>query len=760
MTDDPQERLPFDKANDEEGLFDAQLTLPLPAVPWAEPVREIMKRDGRCEPFDRTKIAQAILKAVPEDAAIEPGTAESIASAVAIFLSKRINGKPATADQVSDAVERVLIHMSQAEVALAYARYRDRRARIRRLRKGDMRALLSEIEEARHERGAALARDLALHVQTSQDRLVEWDRSRIVAALQLETGLDAALASIIAAEVEQQIQNAGITALTASLVRELVGAKLIEHGLSEENELRRRLGVPLYDASKIIRGCTPETLYATPHDTDTILARAVKKEYALAEVFSAPVTQAHLLGQIHLNDLESVDRLHEGELFWLDCREGEGARECAAEPYAGSVSPADFISRLMRLYDCTQEYFRGQLGWYAFNVMAAPLLAKADDQDMRAFARSFILECTHRAGFRAPMRISLHWNVPASLLEYLKGKVEKERYKELERAARRLLLAVLEVYREGDARGEDFPAPLLDVYLEEGLFQAFEGSGDLIQAVRTALKRPGVRFILKEDVKPLRTAPAGGSAGFREIVWHRVALNLPRAAVSVENEAAFWKELDRICEIAVKAHAEKRHFIESMFHAEGCSPLAGFARALQDQMDFAVEDALFMVDADGLYECAEIFLGPGQALFAKRIEFMQNVLNYLHNALKHLSDREGILCPLSANINPEISKRFASVDAGLFPSLVDAVIKTEEETQTLVYTSGAALPVRCALSPMEIARLEGGLQQRLAGHPVTRIPMPFRNASESTLGDLLKKAFLQTDCKALALVRNKSEASF
>jgi len=751
--DDTQGKLPFEKANDEEGMFDAQLTLPLPSMPWAEPVREIMKRDGRREPFDRTKIAQAILKAAPEGALMESGMADSIASAVSIFLSKQINGRPATADQVSDAVERVLIHMSQAEVALAYARYRDRRARIRRLRKGDMRVLLSELEEARHERGAALARDLALHVQTSQDRLVEWDRSRIVAALQLETGMEAALASIIAAEVERQIQSAGITVLTASLIRELVGAKLIEHGLAEENELRRRLGVPLYDASRIIRGCTPETLYATPHDTDTILARAVKKEYALAEVFSAPVTQAHLLGQIHLNDLECVDRLHEGELVYLDSPERRGSGEEASVQHAGDLVPADLISRLMRLYDCTQDYFRGQLAWHGFNFMAAPFVLKADDRQMRAFCRNFILECAHRAASREPMRISLHWSVPTSLTDSFKGGMDPEPYKALESAARRLFVAMLEVYRAGDAREGDFSAPLVDVHLEQGLFQAFEGNAGLLQAARAALERPGIRFIMKEDMEPLTMPKAGGTMEFRDIVWHRVALNLPRAAVSAGNEEALWNELERICQIAVRAHVEKRQFIESMLYPEGCSPLAVFARSLQGRKSLAVEKALFMVDVDGLYECAEIFLGSGQALFVKRVQFMQEVLEYLRTTLKRLSEIESISCPLSANINPEISKRFASVDAGLYPSLVDAVIKMKEDTQTLAYTSGVALPFCSALNPMEIARVEGDLQQKLGGRAFTRIPMPLQNASETTLGDLLKKVFLQTNCRALLLDR-------
>ncbi|HQN00962.1 MAG TPA: ATP cone domain-containing protein, partial [Candidatus Hydrogenedentes bacterium] len=222
MNSDRQDNLPFFDMPDGEGIFDRQMHMPLFGARWAAPVEVIVKRDGRREPFDKRKIAASILRAAPEGATLEADTASSIASAVSIYLSKRLNGDPASADQVSDAVERVLIQMNQVDAGLAYARYRDRRARIRRLRKGDMQALLSELEEARQERGAGLAKDMELNVQTSQDRLVKWNRSRIVEALQLETRLDAGMASVIAAEVEKQIEQAGITVLTASLVRELV----------------------------------------------------------------------------------------------------------------------------------------------------------------------------------------------------------------------------------------------------------------------------------------------------------------------------------------------------------------------------------------------------------------------------------------------------------------------------------------------------------------------------------------------------------
>ncbi|HOS50586.1 MAG TPA: hypothetical protein PLI10_04120, partial [Bacillota bacterium] len=94
----------------------------------------------------------------------------SLASAVAIFLAKKMRGDPPTADDVDDAVERVLIEMGHGRTALVYARYRDRRARVRRLRAGDASPLLNEVAEAQRE-SAFAPRRASVFVRTSAEKL-------------------------------------------------------------------------------------------------------------------------------------------------------------------------------------------------------------------------------------------------------------------------------------------------------------------------------------------------------------------------------------------------------------------------------------------------------------------------------------------------------------------------------------------------------------------------------------------------------------
>ncbi len=98
-----------------------------------------------------------------------------------------------------------------------------------------------------------------LFVRQSDENVELFDPQRITDALVRETNLASETAHKIAIEVKEQIRVSGIRALTAPLIRGLVDAKLLEHGLMNEYWLHSRLGVPIYDVDRIIQSVSGET---------------------------------------------------------------------------------------------------------------------------------------------------------------------------------------------------------------------------------------------------------------------------------------------------------------------------------------------------------------------------------------------------------------------------------------------------------------------------------------------------------------------
>ncbi len=88
-------------------------------------IEKILKRDGRIVPFDKRKIAFAVLRAAVAVGGRDKGRADYIADKVVELLENRsLSGTYPTVEEVQDCVEKVLIEEGHARTAKAYIVYR------------------------------------------------------------------------------------------------------------------------------------------------------------------------------------------------------------------------------------------------------------------------------------------------------------------------------------------------------------------------------------------------------------------------------------------------------------------------------------------------------------------------------------------------------------------------------------------------------------------------------------------------------------
>ena len=99
-------------------------------------VKEVRKRDGRIVPFEKEKITEAIFKAAKAVGGEDRGLAEDLAASVTFYLRKEFPGQIPTVEEIQDIVEKVLIKTGHAKTAKAYILYREKRARVRKVKAG------------------------------------------------------------------------------------------------------------------------------------------------------------------------------------------------------------------------------------------------------------------------------------------------------------------------------------------------------------------------------------------------------------------------------------------------------------------------------------------------------------------------------------------------------------------------------------------------------------------------------------------------
>lgn len=161
-------------------------------------------------------------------------------------------------------------------------------------------SLLSLIEEME---GRILTTVIPV-VRRSEYVMEPFDKTKIISALIREANVPPKVAHEVANVVKEKIRELKVEYLTAPLIREIINAVLIDSGYEKYRHKLTRVGLPLYDVSMIMK----ET--ARRKNPDLLVqsaTSAVLREYSLLSALPRRVADAHLSGEIDLQDLD----------FWL-----------------------------------------------------------------------------------------------------------------------------------------------------------------------------------------------------------------------------------------------------------------------------------------------------------------------------------------------------------------------------------------------------------------------------------------------------------
>ncbi len=739
-----------------EGMFDAQLSFDTPQVASPQPIAEIVKRDGRRVPFEQQKIACAIGKAGELVDAGDADEAAGLAAGVGLFLSKSLNGNAVTAQQVQDAVERVLMEMGRGRVALAYARYRDRRARIRDLRAGNVRSILNELREAeRPTPSEGSGTSSSLSIRTSDERLAAWDRERIVTALIRETRMAGGMARLIALEVEKQIESANVTTLTTTLVRELVDAKLVEHGLESYRRKHMRLGVPLYDAEQII--CVPnhgehEGLH-DPSTTDVALAERVKKEFALAHLFSERVTDAHLSGDLHIHDLGRFDRFDSAShsLAFVSRFGAYGTAQTASTP------PQDlhaFIGAWGQRNTALLNHTADRVHWFAANHLLAPHCSGFSEAECQRVANDVVMALLTRRGSatgnQPATSIELAWDAPVMIRETptpLRGSGSK-RYGHYQREAQRLFQALLGSFRAA-APETALNLPEIVIKLTQSAMTSKAAAAIIRDIAGDRVLRPHVTFRFVRDGSEERGSEPVWSA--HDAVVHRVTVNLPRAALRAQTESMLYDELERMLELAVSSAMERAQLVDRLLSLRDLGPWSvmthqdgGSPYCIPEQMTYAI-------GLIGLNECVQIVTGHQLHESEDAQLLAERMLERMNESLRDHENELGLLFQLQSASQPAVARRLANLDLDLFGDPTAGVIKADPLTQEIGYTPGVAVGRDADITPVGRVTLEGHLHDFLGDPACTALPLTDWDLSPEGASAFIQRVFYRTRIRRLRL---------
>jgi ribonucleoside-triphosphate reductase len=748
----------------EEAVPEAKQHTHETAAPVASPqsyFRRVQKRNGDIVDFDTAKIADAIFRAARSLGGDDRRLAATLADAVVRQLYEQHGPHIPTVEEIQDGVERILMENGHTRTARAFILYRDERHKARRRRAAaHPRPLVGKKGEPT---------DFALFVRTSDETIRRWDRGRISRALVREASLDQKEAEKVAREVEEIIINSSVKRVTSSLVRELVNARLVERGLEDYRKRHERLGVPVSELEHLLffKNRENANIPHNPEATNMTLAESTLKQYALSSVFDPDVADAHIRGDIHLHDLGFVNRPYcSGQSLEYVKKFG------LSLPNALSMAkparhPETLLAHMVKFSAALQGHFAGAIGWDAVNLFFAPFIAGRSERDVRQLAQMLVFEYSQqnvaRGGQAIFSDINLYWEIPQHFADVDAigpgGRYTGKKYREYLPEAQRLVWAIFDVYKEGDGSGRPFFFPKPLVHMTDAFFRT-EGWQDFLYHIcdvaadkgntyfvfdrgETAKVSECCRLSFKLEKDDLKDAATPWK--MRYCALQNVTLNLPRVAyLANHDETTLFALLRQNLELAVRAHQQKRSFIEKLLSLRGDGPLALLTMDRDGEPYLRMDRATYLVGVLGLNEMAQYHLGQELHQSEAAFRFGLKTLAFLNLECRRLSAEHGMRFVLEQTPAESTAYRLAKLDLAYFSDQAQQVVKGRADQGSVYYTNSTYLNVGQRIDPVERVYQEGKFHDMIEAGALTHVWLADSRPPRESIANFVLKTYYNT----------------
>jgi ribonucleoside-triphosphate reductase len=727
-------------------------------------IKAVRKRDGRIVPFDQEKIADAIFQAARAVGGEDRHLAEELSGVVQLFLEKRFAGQIPEIEEIQDMVEKVLIETGHAKTGKAYILYRQKRAEARegtRVRK--------EVKEEGSSTDTHLLVDPG-----SRAEYHAWDKQRIVQALVIEAEIEEREAAEIASVVEKRILDSGVRRIGTSLIRELVNNELFERGHQRTLARQAVIGMPKYDIESLIFSKSKENSNITANNPEAInltIAEHTLKQYALQEVFTDEVADAHRSGMVHLHDLGYPTRVycssHSLEYLKKYGLHLENLDTCSAP----AKHARTLTGHLNTFLASMQAYYAGALGVAFINIAYAPFVEGMSDKQMKQEAQHLIFSSSQNAFSRGGQTLFLDFNIHTGIPGYLKdvpaigpgGEYTGRTYADYTETASRFTRAMLEVWRDGDQYGHIFAFPKCDFHVNQETFDDPRQLEVLQLACEIAAENGTPYFIFDRDEVTLsaccrlRTTIEDDTMikrpeTMRFCGFQNVTINLPQCAYKAGegNFQGIFAEIDKAMEICVKAHLQKRDFVRKLM-SNPSMPLWQIGKPAADGRPYIdLDTCTYIIGLIGLNECLEHLIGEELHDSEEALRMGLKIISYMYFTIKGIGRKYGMKFSLEESPAESAARRLAKMDMRNYP-VAEQYVRGDLNKDEIYYTNSIHLRPDADVDLVTRIRKQSMFHSLIESGAIIHAFVGESQPSPDGIRNLVEKTFRNTQAAQLTI---------
>jgi ribonucleoside-triphosphate reductase len=554
-----------------------------------------------------------------------------------------------------------------------------------------------------------------LYVRTSRQTMEEFNSDKILQSLVREAGMPVELAQRITSETEARLYKFQTIYLTSPLIREMVNALLVEHGLEEYRHKLTRLGLPIYDISELINN-----IGKGDGDVKTVLtttANSVFSEYLMLSQLPRDVADAHLAGEIHVSNAGSWGLMPDTVFFDLKTLKSNGINLAGKLTAFPRIEPpkklGESLNTLVMLTSILSREVSTEISLENFTSYLAEYAQEKTKEELRdTIRRAFTLIPSQTDKGCGKPTISFQVGRNAQSSKYDDALIE------------RVLEATLAAY-------EDYvklvPAPTiglvftadsdLDSKLKNMLYSAVYSGGRIGVSMQPdiAISYSGLR---RDGGKRF---PADGVE-----VLHSLAINLPRLSYeSNKDETYFRAKLTMIMQTSMNALQTRKKMISNVSNKNLLPALIGKTTMVSE------EYVPLTVNLTGLNEAVTRLIGE-RASISEKWSLTEKIVETATKSAAEIGEKldENALV---AVIRGDSGERFASMDIEKYGKSAVAVSSNKNSyTQTPLITPSD-------ISKSDFLRGLNKAYSSLSGGLSVELAVP-SGGSVETLSEIIGKA--------------------
>lgn len=616
--------------------------------------------------------------------------------------------------------------------------------------------------------------DLLLQVSTAiEGTVTNWNRNRIVDALVKETGISKFEANEIAIAVEKKIFASDLKVISIGLIRELVDNELFERGFNKKLKKHEILGMSTYNLNNIIFSSSKENsnvVQNNPEAVNLAIAENTLKQYALKEIFSEDVSNAHLNGAVHLHDLGYPIRVY-CSAHSLEYIKKYGLKLQNLTTQSSPAKHAQTLTGHLNTFLASmQAYYAGALGIGYVNIFYAPYLEGMSYAKMKQEAQYLIFSCSQNAFSRGGQTLFIDFNVHTGIPKYLRnipaigseGKYTGKNYGDYERESQEFLKALMDVWREGDSIGLPFPFPKLDFHVNDDTFEDPKQFELLEYACQISSENGAPYFIFDRDEVVLsaccrlRTKITDNHMiehpeSMRFCGFQNVTINLPQASYRSDGTMeSVIEEIHKTMDIAMKAHFQKKEFIKKLM-VPGAPLWQIGSNGLDGRPYVDLEDSTYIIGMIGLNECVCHITGKelheDDAAYKTGLKIMSSM--YLR--AKEFEKKYGMKVTLEESPAESAALRFAKVDVQKFPDKASDLVKGNKKSGQIYYTNSIHFAANSPIDIIERIEKQGRLNPLIESGAITHVFLGEQKPDPKAIMSLVRKTWQNTQSAQLTI---------